>query len=171
MPRPQHATPPSTHLNCFRLLCMILKALLTLLVSSSGSTFTRESCIQVSYHFCQSAAVSHRFLYGSNSRESLGTLSYYRKQKESHTHTPHTWLLLRNGYIKLIRFQGIGPSEKGTTSNYSGPLSHSSTSFFNLREEDNFSTEDKMANLNSKTPPKMNSEHTNSINSWSSDIF
>ncbi len=61
------------------LYCSCLKASLTFLASSSGSMLMRESFIHVSCHFIQSDAVTQRFLYGSNSRDNLPTLSYCRQ--------------------------------------------------------------------------------------------
>ena len=63
-------------LKCLTHLKTVLKALFTFCSSCSASIVVSGSFIQLSYHFCQSDAVSHMFLNGSKSLFSRPSLSY-----------------------------------------------------------------------------------------------
>ena len=73
-------------LKCLTHLKIVLKELLTFASSCSASIVVRGSFIQLSYHFCQSDAVSHMFLNGSKSlinRPSLSYCSQYKAMQKS----------------------------------------------------------------------------------------
>ena len=58
-----------------------------------------------------------------------------KKKKRNHTHThTHTTSCGCCSELATSNSSEFGPSEKGTTSNYSGPLSHSSTSFLTSKK-------------------------------------